>query len=582
MSNFKYFLIVFSMLFLTQSFLSADCESDWEDRPYPLDHGWAFTNWATVTPLSQDDLERVYIDINEGSPFGGALYTLYTSLVTGMANCSGMSLLSVIIRKEQGHMGFCNPIHFYDGNVSHTGTSDPADLMCSLIDCAPEDTMLAKVIKMMQAKLLTYEFLDFLAEIILDIKEVEDPEYAYEQAQYYLSEGDLPLLIMVSDNFEAHTIVPYCCQEVGGKKRMYVYDPNRPYIDNKTATSSTINYDNIRAFYDSSLNYVEVEKVSGTYYWNFQFGDTTVWPGNSWYSMLCPIITVPYSLWKTAYNSPFMFAAEVATSLTGVADMLFPGLGASIDIFCALAMAGASATQITDQEGRRFFTSDNNFHHYSDLERDSTKTIPNMFFFPMAFGNGPNQPQMFIVRGAGANLNVGLYSQSGNYDFQVASPLTNFTLKGSGGKGGKDRIELGAISTGMQTFKIQPESGQKAYKVTLEILDRKEKSRKTFEITNLNISAGSPVTMAFTRGDEKGAEGMLIRSDVQKLQYDLTITKTEMGKKPVSIKQNAIQVDPGTWSKQAPKEWKNLKDSNIKIDDYKGSIRIDDHDDSNK
>ncbi|MBN2541572.1 hypothetical protein JXI42_01795 [bacterium] len=559
--SFYILIIIFIACGAIQVF--ADCESDWEDRPYPLDYAWAFSNWATVTPLSMDELSDVYVDINEDSPFGSAMYSLYTSLVTGMANCSGMSLLSVIIRKEKGHMGYCSPVGFYDGNRSNP---------TFYIDNSPEDTLLNKTIKKMQVKLLTYEFLNFLAELILDLQEHEDPEYAYDQAEYYLSEGDYPLLIMVNETFEAHTIVPYCCKMMSaGHYRMYVYDPNRPYIENRyyytSGADTSIYYEGCRSFYDNDSNYVTIDNSYGTYKWNFDFG-SSIWPGTSWWSVLCPLITVPYSLWKTAYNSPFMFGAEVASGFSSV----IPGLSPFIDQFNALVMAGALPSQITDDEGHRFFKSEKNVQYYSDLEQDSDMKIPNMFFVPLPFKAGSEeQPRMFVIKDAGKNLNVDVYSKTGKYDFQVAGPMASLKLEGSGSPGSKGKIEINAISTTQQSYKIQPQAGQQSYNVKMDIFERQEKRVKTFEVSNLKISPGSPVEMAVTRAAVNEPYGLMVKSEKQQLSYDLKITQAEEGKK-TSIEEKNIKVEPGVWQKQQPSEWKNLNKSKIETIEVKKTV----------
>src|SRR5947207_2722262 len=121
--NMKRFFIVIVVLIAVK--VSAQNE--------PEKYGWSFRNFGT--PIFYWDIFRnAMFAIPQDSsgltaPFDLLFYNeVFKEKLAGGAggggNCYGLSLLSIIMNKEGGHLGYCCPTNFY-GGLSGVGPTDP-------------------------------------------------------------------------------------------------------------------------------------------------------------------------------------------------------------------------------------------------------------------------------------------------------------------------------------------------------------------------------------------------------------------------------------------------------------------------
>src|SRR5258708_17959433 len=89
---------------------------------YAATSAWQFKNLKDPT-FSWDLYRDTFIGIppNEdplSSPFDVLFYeNLYKSKLSESGNCYGMSLLSLMILQNGGHLGYCAPIPQYSGDI---------------------------------------------------------------------------------------------------------------------------------------------------------------------------------------------------------------------------------------------------------------------------------------------------------------------------------------------------------------------------------------------------------------------------------------------------------------------------------
>ena len=213
------------------------------------EHCWRFRNTTYFedgggsTVLPWEIYVRSFIGICPDSntakilcPLDYAFYKAYNAaFAVAAGNCFGMSLLANIIYKEEGHMGFCKPAYTYSGGVD-----------------GPSSAKLCTVITVMQCHEWSHAGIMWMAENITGTQ-VKNGNYAYEQVEYYLSMGDLPLITIVKNNdLVGHTLIPYRVEETGSKRYIYIHDSNKWYPNNAN-------------YYDNDSNFIEITKSNGNW-----------------------------------------------------------------------------------------------------------------------------------------------------------------------------------------------------------------------------------------------------------------------------------------------------------------------------
>ena len=112
--------------------------------------------------------------------------------------------------------------------------------------------------------------------------------------------------------------VPYKVVDTGSKRYIYIHDSNK-WIPER------------QDYYDSDSNYIEITKSNGN--WSYVWSSTETWGSPDGF-----IFATPMSVVKASSRNPLQ-------------------LGGITDAMNHIFLTGASVSQITDDEGHKFYKS---------------------------------------------------------------------------------------------------------------------------------------------------------------------------------------------------------------------------------
>ncbi len=493
-------------------------------------HTWGFRNTTYFTDggstvLPWEVYVRSFIGICPDSstakvlcPLDYAFYHAYNAaFAVAAGNCFGMSLLTNIIYKEEGHMGFCKPIYTYSGGTD-----------------GPTSAKLCTTITVMQCHEWSHSGIMWMAENITGpTSKIKNGNYAYEQVEYYLSMGDLPVLTIVQDmSFVGHTLVPYRVEDNGSKRYIYIHDSNK-WIPNR------------QDYYDSDSNYIEITKSNGN--WSYVWDAAETWGSPDGF-----IFATPMSVVKASSRNPLQ--------LGGITD-------AMNDIF----LTGANISQITDDEGHKFYkTSAGSHNRLSDIEDNPSLKMKNVFRMPMisAATRGrvrsstrmKNAPEIYFALGSeGKNLNFEIVSTGKKYKFEMAGKDNIIRLSAPGGSSGKDNFEVKKLSTNNQELKLSSRRGTAKFEVELHRSVPGSDISRVFKVTNLTAPSSSPVKLRLS----EGRDALLVKGEKNAVSCNLAITQVVDGK-ITKMPPRTLNVSGKEWQQVAPSNWNKLNGATIK------------------
>jgi len=501
-------------------------------------HCWRFENTTYFTDAGEHTVlpweifTRSFIGICSDSndakaqipPLDYAFYKAYNAAFAVTAgNCFGMSLLANIIYKEEGHMGFCKPIYTYSGDFD-----------------GPASPKLDTVITIMQCHEWSHAGIMWMVEN-MDLttgSHAKDPNYAYTQIDYYLSMGDLPLVTLVRDlSFVGHTLIPYRVEETSTKRYIYLHDPNKWYP-----------HDSL--FYDNHENYIEINTSTGS--WSYKFDDTETWDSPDGY-----IFATPMSIVKPSSRNPLQ-------------------LGCAQDALNDIFLTGANISQITDDEGHKFYkTSASSHNRLSEIEDNPSIKLKNIIRMPMTFASARrasrrrgNAPEIYFTRGyPGKNLNFEIASTGKNYKFEMAGKDNIIRLAAPGGSSGRDNFEIKNLSTNNQELILSSRRGAAKFVVELHQTIPGSKVARLFKVTNLQAPSSSPVRLRLA----EGRDALLVKGEKSAVSCNLEITQVVDGK-VTKMPSRAINVSGKEWQQIIPSNWNKLNGSTIKVNKLKMPI----------
>jgi hypothetical protein len=521
--------ITLILTFLVVVFLSVPVYAGDE---FVEDHCWRFrnttyfSNAAGDTVLPWEVYVRSFIGICPDSntakvlcPLDYAFYHAYNAaFAVASGNCFGMSLLADIIYKEEGHMGFCKPVYTYSGGVD-----------------GPTSAKLCTVITVMQCHEWSHSGIMWMAENITGTH-AKDPNYAYEQVEYYLSMGDLPVITLVKDlSFVGHTLIPYKVEEVGSKRYIYIHDSNKWYP-------------NHAAYYDNDSNYIEISKSSDN--WSYIWDDTETWGSPDGY-----IYATPMSIVKAASRNPLQ-------------------LGGITDAMNHIFLTGANISQITDDEGHKFYkTSASSHNRLSDIEDNPSLKMKNVIRMPMISApvrsmstksitrKRKDPPEIYFAIGSeGKNLNFEIASTGKKYKFEMAGKDNIIRLSTPAGSSGRDNFEVKKLSTDNQELELSSKRGTAKFEVELyRNVPGKDMSR-IFKVTNLTAPSSSPVKLRLA----ESRDALLVMGEKGPVSCNLEITQI-VGDKITRMPPRAVNVSGKNWQQVAPSDWNKLSGSTINV-----------------
>ncbi len=500
-----------------------------EEHCWRFENAAYFTNAAGDTVLPWEVFTRSFIGICSDSNDAKAqipsldyyFYKAYNAaFAVAAGNCFGMSLLANIIYKEEGHMGFCKPVYTYSGDFS-----------------GPASPKLDTVITIMQCHEWSHAGIMWMIDNadITTNPHVTDPNYAYTQIEYYLSMGDLPLVTIVQDlSFVGHTLIPYRLEETSTKRYIYIYDPNKWYP-----------HDSL--FYNNHENYIEIDRGSGN--WSYEFDATETWGSPDGF-----IFATPMSIVKPVSRNPLQ-------------------LGCAQDALNDIFLTGASISQISDDEGHKFYKTNASSHkRLSDIEDNSSVKLKNIIRMPMTFAPARssagravrkrrNPPEIYFTRGyPGKNLNFEIASTGKKYQFEMAGRDNVIRLSAPGGSSGRDNFEIKRLSTHNQELKLSSRRGAAKFELELHQKVPGSEVARLFKVTNLQVPSSSPVRLRLS----EGRDALLLMGEKGPVSCNLQITQVAGGK-TTKMPVRTLNVSGKEWRMIAPSNWNKLNDATIKV-----------------
>lgn len=477
------------------------------DGDYARSNGWDFCNWK-AGQATWEIFRRTFIGVRDDDPMDVAHWELYEPNISEKAHCFGMCLLSLAILKEEGHLGFCKPVHIYDGDA---GLSKPFS--------GPTNPDLADAILMMNGHQFGHKMINWMAERIMS-GDFKNARVAYDDVEYYLSTGDLPIISIINKPKEGHAMVPYRCEEISSSEwRIYVYDPNRPYKVYKD-------------YYDLDSNYIEIIAISGGYEWSFKrdvgrWPTEPVWTGNS-LSGLSFIFAYPYSEVLQPQRNPF----ELGAVLEDLNEVFVAGDG--------------GIAQMSNDKGERLYTSDAH-GPASVFEEDPQLRMHSVTAFPFVGGTEEKLPDAYIIKEyTDEDLTIDIECTGECYRFFMTGAGRLVKVEARSNLSGSDAINIRNINTDREELTIESKRGSVQLNIELLRPDPVTQETRTFRISDLRVTKAAPVSVRVA----EDLDALFIKSTLP-VRCDLEIVRFN-GEEKLRLRQTHVEVSEARWQKFTP------------------------------
>lgn len=430
-------------------------------QPYEVERdSWHFDNFNT-DPLTWDIYRDTFIGVPPtrdpySSFFDVVFYdNLYKSNLAKKGNCYGMSLLSLMMIKNVGHLGYCAPVNQYSGDLVGTPTTGPTD------------TGLTRIINEMHGHQVHTESLRFFLDLIARGK-TRDGIFAWDQVQYYQLRDD-PTLVSITKSLNpvdgGHTMVAYDAKMVSGKRRIFLYDPNRPWpIDS--------------AWYVNGDNVIKIESNRD---WSFEMSSGETWSGGP--SSGGHITIIPISVAGPRNRLPTTLGLDAASAIT------------QIFVFAD----GGGIRQVTNAQGKRLYRPGT-----FEVDTDPSTGMLNMSPWYPSDQQVRNEvtrqrfsfAQYFIHGDPGGALELELTHKRSEYRLLMFGLRGSLDVRASGGEM-TDRLRVENIGLGTPSVVLRSREGR-SYDVFLAQVTKPGERVREFHITDLKLPKDSSVKLAVT------------------------------------------------------------------------------------
>jgi hypothetical protein len=439
---------------------------------------------------------------------------VYKNKLSENGNCFGLSLMSLMMLKNGGHLGYCLPIPQYSGDIfgsPSTGPSDPG---------------LKRAINTMHGHQVNLPTLQHILDIIGKSKN-RDGEYAYLSFQSWKMKKD-PTLVSITKSLNpadgGHTMVAYDAQDLGGgNRRIYVYDPNRTWGDPAD-----------RTWYQTGQNFVAITGHS----WSFTMQGGSTWSGSP--SSGGNLIITPISITGPHARSP----ASLGDQIIG-------------QILTAIFISGADAEiqQVTDARGRRLFKP-GTFEVDTDPSTGMQRMLP---WYPSDqlddWRRGPLI--LFHLGSSGGALEVTLKAGVSGYTLRSLGPRGMIAISARGGRG-LERLTLGHPGTAAPRVAIRNDRGATEYDVQFSQVVHPGQRLHVLRAARLRVADGETAELAI--GDRSRA--LIVESRNTPLAYDLELRAvTRQGGEVLS--RTAVVQAAGSSRMVRPRDWLDLKSRDV-------------------
>lgn len=498
--------------------LSLSALSALQAQQYAEQNGWSFNNFSDAT-YSWDIFRDTFIGIPPSyDPWSSAFDVLfydqvYKDKLGSSGNCYGISLMSLMMLKKGGHLGYCLPVPQYSGDILGGG--------------GPSDPALRRSINIMHGHQVNLPTLQWIMDIIAQNKN-RDGAFAFSQWQATKLQNDLALVSItktLNPSDGGHTMVAYDAQDLGaGNRRIYVDDPNRTWADSSV---------NGRDWYTSGQNFIQLTGSS----WSFTMAGGEVWSGSP--SSGGNIMITPASVTGPHSRSP----SSMGTQIIGMVltQLLLTGAGAQVE-------------QVTDANGKRLFKPGT-----FEIDTDPSSGMMNMVpFIPSDLAARGEARQLFFqLGGSGGSLTLQVRGGNAGYTLWAGGPRSQVMVRSRGGSGA-DQIAFSQLGSANAKVHIENRRGAEEYEVQFVQPIQPREKLHVLRATRLFIPEGESVALAVA----DNGRALSIESHSAAIRYDLELQlSTPRGAE--SLTKQAFTQEAGQLRTVRPRDWSELKNRDV-------------------
>jgi hypothetical protein len=484
---------------------------------------WSFRNFNTK-PMPWDVYRDTYIGIPPtedpwSSAFDVLFYEqLYKEKLSKSGNCYGLSLQSLMMLKNGGHLGFCVPVNQYSGDLVGDGTGSGF--------MGPTEPMLKRAINIMHGHQVNLPTVQLILDIFAQHKN-RNASFAYTSFQNAQLQKDFTLVSMTKSldpNDGGHTIVAYDAQDLGGgNKRIFVYDNNRSYADSAA-----------RSWYTSGQNYIQINGNA----WSFNKG-SEIWSGDP--GSGGSLIIIPISVTGPHTRSPASLGDQIIGRVLN--ELLLTGSSAQIE-------------QVTDDRGKRLFVPGT-----YEIDTSAAGMMSMIPWYPsdQTAASAPTEPSLvlFHIGRAGSTLNVSVRAGESGYTLIASGPRGRVTVQSSGGRG-TDVITLNQAGTQQPRVAVRNGRGLAAFSVEFLQTVQPRQSLRALKATGIAIPEGASVEL----GVNDRGQALSVNSPEAAIRYDLELQNlTRKGIESLSRK--GVTHPAGLSQTVRPRDWSHLQAADV-------------------
>ncbi|MGA9119160.1 MAG: hypothetical protein WB699_07310 [Bacteroidota bacterium] len=262
--------------FLVLAFSLAFQQAKAADDPEPALYGWGFQNFSTKK-FSWDiychSFFGVPSDSNTAWMSSGFDLAFYDNVFkeklpdpggtgNGAGNCFGLSILSLMMNKFGGYLGFCGPPVRQGSAVNSDGS--------------PANAALTRAINIMHGHQLSVACInEYIQQSLPDLgvqPRAQKAHYGVALAKQTIDKEG-PCLVSITKTWSplsgGHTLIAYKVTGSPGNERIWVVDPNRLWAD--TASDQ-------RGWYKAKSNYIQISGSGGDTWQYRMAGKNSDWP----------------------------------------------------------------------------------------------------------------------------------------------------------------------------------------------------------------------------------------------------------------------------------------------------------------
>lgn len=477
----------------------------------PAVDGWYFSNWGEASEFTWDLYRKTYLGINPThdcieAPLDCAFYEIFKNCAQ-QGNCGGMSLLALALYKYGGYMGFCSPACFYTGVEG------------------PDRTDLHQAINILQARQFSASGIEHFLDTV-DAGDLNDAVAAFNKIRSCLATGDYAVLSIATDAIggSAHTVIPYKVQDGPGggyPKKIYIWDSN-------------FEHNRFASHYDGVANVMTINSAT-----NWTYTGATTYSGSGAGGAWC--FAIPMSVVLPKSRQPIAL------------DMVFDALMTAF-----VTGTGCAVSQITDEQGRRFYKTDADVHSSgADLETDPSKRLKGVGRWQWYAQRGAKEPpgELYFIRRPGGRPASLSFTFSGKaYRATIGGGRDVIQIDSKSAGAAKDIVTVSGLATAAPSVRVTTLAPEREFTIKQIRQDSKSKDWRSIEVKSLKAARDVSVTIEAVGN----LESVAVFSGDKPVSFDVDAQERINGQH-VSRKLQRVSTTPGKLMMLRPRDRTTLE-----------------------